>query len=60
MIWGPQDALRGTFALGDPTLEARACGFLVWRARGVAALAALRGVSSLSVAVRINYGGSQR
>ena len=46
MIWGPQDALRGTFALGDPTLEARACGFLVWRARGAAAGdSALRGVS---------------
>ena len=51
MRWGPQDALRGAFAVGNPTLEARASGFLVWRVRGVAALAAgcsraVRGLSS--------------
>ena len=48
-------ALRGAFALGNPTLEARASGFLVWRVRGVAALAAgcsrVRGVSSRTLSV---------
>ena len=51
MSWGPQDALRGAFALGNPTLEARASGFLVWRVRGVAALAAGGAAASEALAL---------
>lgn len=53
MRWGPQDALRGAFALGNPTLEARASGFLVWRVRGVAALAVQGAAASEALALSV-------
>ena len=53
MRWGPQDTLRGAFALGNPTLEARASGFLVWRVRGVAALAVQGAAASEALALSV-------